>query len=399
MNLSGKLPIYNRETTSSRSTMSMPPTKKQKDRNSRIHQGTPQQHGASKTPAPAHSETDIATLQVEVQQIILDVFRRAFSFDSDQLDLKATIQEVKGYLFQRDFSRAFANAEYLDAYALRWSASRALGYSSIFTHGDLQQIWSRFDVSATSAVAVLPASLSSPDSPRSHASAHRVLCIGGGGGAEVAACAAAVRKFHPSSTKLSVHVVDIANWAACLQKLENALCTPPQLSTYASESAKAANKAFIPCDSFDVYFAQRDILSVDQADLRDMMQHAFLCTIMFTLNELFSVSIAKTTAFLLALTESMIPASWLLVVDSPGSYSEVKLGTGEDPKTRQYPMKWLLDHTLLEVAGEGNNRRWKKAVSDDSRWFRLNQHALKYPIELENMRYQIHLYQRIDGEG
>jgi 25S rRNA (uracil2843-N3)-methyltransferase len=126
-----------------------------------------------------------------------------------------------------------------------------------------------------------------------------------------------------------------------------------------------------------------------------MLQDVHLCTMMFTLNELFSTSITRATAFLLALTESMSSGSWLLVVDSPGSYSEVKLGKGDDSKTKEYPMKWLLDHTLLEVACDGDNSKWTKVVSDDSRWFRLNQQLLKYPIELENMRYQIHLYQRV----
>jgi len=72
------------------------------------------------------------------------------------------------------------------------------------------------------------------------------------------------------------------------------------------------------------------------------------------------------------------------------SYSEVQLGQGADSKTKQYPMKWLLDHTLQQVA----QSKWKKHVADDSRWFRLDP-SLKYPIDLENMRYQIHLYQRV----
>lgn len=315
---------------------------------------------------------DPVALPVEVQQMMLDVFRRAFPFNNN-LDVKTVIQEVKGHLFQRDFTSAFAKQEYLDAYALRWSAARALGYSDILLHSDLQQVW----LGETAASAT-------PNTQKT-TSANRVACIGGGGGAEVAACAVATRSY--SLPHLEVHPIDIADWSSCLNQLENVLCTPPPLSPYASESAKASNRSLIASDQFTVRFSQCDILAVGEARLHDMLANMHLCTIMFTLNELFTSSISRTTAFLLALTDSMQSGSWLLVVDSPGSYSEVKLGQGQ---TKKYPMKWLLDHTLQEVA----QGKWKKHVSDDSRWFRLNP-SLKYPLELENMRYQIHLYQRV----
>lgn len=310
----------------------------------------------------------------ELQQMILDVFRRAFPFD-DQVDVKAVIQEVKGHLFQRDFASAFAKPEYLDAYALRWSASRALGYADIFLHGDLQQLW-------------LPETFPSDGQEPPLACATRVACIGGGGGAEVAACAAAARSY--SLSRLEVDVMDIADWTTTLTKLGNALSTPPQISSFASESAKAANEPLVVSDRFETRFFQRDILSVDEEELGEKLGRVRVCMIMFALNELFTSSISRTTAFLLALTDTMRLGSWLLVVDSPGSYSEVTLGQGSAVKTKQYPMKWLLDHTLQQVA----QNKWKKHVTDDSRWFRLDS-SLKYPMDLENMRYQIHLYQRV----
>ena len=43
--------------------------------------------------------------------------------------------------------------------------------------------------------------------------------------------------------------------------------------------------------------------------------------------------------------------------------------------------------------------KWEKVVDEESKWFRLPP-GLRYPIELENMRYQIHLYRRLpDGGG
>jgi 25S rRNA (uracil2843-N3)-methyltransferase len=68
---------------------------------------------------------------------------------------------------------------------------------------------------------------------------------------------------------------------------------------------------------------------------------------------------------------------------------------------KKYPMQWLLDHTLLKQAnGNLNERgkeeivRWEKVKEDDSRWYRLDE-RLRYPIELENMRMQVHLYRKL----
>ncbi|EXJ69392.1 uncharacterized protein A1O5_07428 [Cladophialophora psammophila CBS 110553] len=405
----------------------MATARKQKGTGSRTHHASQPRRGGGGgggggsvgVTAQQHPEPRGLHFPAELQQLILDVFRRAFLFDHEQLELKSTIQEVKGHLFQRDFARAFAKPEYLDAYALRWSASRALGYTSVFLHHDLQRVWHGLAETAATALSTNANSISKEAHlPRANG-ACSVVCIGGGGGAEVVACAAAARTLSLPSGRLTVHVVDIADWSACLEKLEQALCTPPPLSLYVSESAKAANKLFTTSDALSLRVTQHDILAMDEAGLlQNTLCRVHLCTIMFTLNELFSASLARTTAFLLALTDAMSPGSWLLVVDSPGSYSEVKMGSGfsagegqADAKTqtRRYPMKWLLDHALLEVAGkqndeEGSTSKWRKCVSDDSRWFRLSQQQpLRYPVELENMRYQIHLYQRIqpadrDGE-
>ncbi len=285
-------------------------------------------------------------LSIDLQQSVLDVFPRAFPF-ADQLRLKTAIQEVKGHLFMRNFTEAFAKQEYLDAYAVRWSASRALGYTDIFLQKDLGPAWAH-------------RSETTPHGQESHSSsATRVACIGGGGGAEVAACAAVARS--NALSKLEVHSVDLADWSSCLAKLETTLCTPAQLSPYASDSARAANVPLISSEHFGVRFSQQDILAANEGELRNIVGGVHLCTIMFTLNELFTNSISRTTAFLLALTDTMQLGSWLLVVDSPGSYSEVKLGQGQDAKSKQYPMKWLLDHTLQQVA----QSKWKKHVSDD----------------------------------
>lgn len=118
---------------------------------------------------------------------------------------------------------------------------------------------------------------------------------------------------------------------------------------------------------------------------------------MFTLNELYSTSVSKTQRLLFELTVATRPGTLLLVVDSPGSYSTVTINGAE----KKYPMQWLLDHTLLEASRKTRvlppGDHWTKVLTDESRWFRLPK-GLDYPIELENMRYQIHLYRRNEVE-
>ena len=156
---------------------------------------------------------------------------------------------------------------------------------------------------------------------------------------------------------------------------------------------------------------------------------------MFTLNELYFASMARTTALLLALGDVMCKGAVLVVADSPGSYASVRLGGhggdgkgkggqaggegkagGESKREKRYPMKWLLDHTLLELAGrdggegkreegrersdrgrEGGGRKWEKVVDEESRWFRWERKGLTYPagLELEDMRFQLHVYRRL----
>jgi 25S rRNA (uracil2843-N3)-methyltransferase len=114
---------------------------------------------------------------------------------------------------------------------------------------------------------------------------------------------------------------------------------------------------------------------------------------MFTLNELYSCSIPKTQLLLGQLTRDMRPGAHLLVVDSPGSYSTVSINGTE----KKYPMQWLLDHTLLDSEPQQRGfeviQKWTKVSSNESKWFRLPP-GLEYPIALEHMRYQIHVYAR-----
>ncbi|PHH85155.1 hypothetical protein CDD83_824 [Cordyceps sp. RAO-2017] len=136
-----------------------------------------------------------------------------------------------------------------------------------------------------------------------------------------------------------------------------------------------------------VAFRQADALALTEGELARLAgPDPLLVTLLFTLNELYTdAGPARTTAFLRALARALPSGSLLLVVDSPGSYSEAAVGRDK----KRYPMHWLLGHTLLDARAPGY--AWERLESHDSLWFRLPE-GLSYPIQLENMRYQMHLY-------
>ncbi|KAJ6109264.1 hypothetical protein N7486_001498 [Penicillium sp. IBT 16267x] len=374
-------------------------------------------------------------IPLSLQQLLLDVFKTALLNSSqptgadgssepefESLDIKSLIQTIKSHLYQRDFDSAFTEAgeDHLRAYALRWSASRALGYAGLFK-GVLS--WMRQCNDEDKSVA------DSKDGTR-------VVCLGGGAGAEIVALAGAWRDLddgidslsgrteglslegkeaeaeNPStpsgsdSTRkrdLSIAAADIADWSSVVKRLAGTL-------TSADVPAPSTSKHKAPLvpagDNVDVSFHRVDLLSLPEKELKDVVlgsgealsHSSLLVTLMFTLNELFTTSMPKTTAFMLRLTEILKPGAILLVVDSPGSYSSLKLGKpGPDgeQQERNYPMKFLLDHTLISVA----KGQWEQVYTQDSRWWRREAARLRYEVGegagLEDMRFQVHIYRRI----
>ena len=318
---------------------------------------------------------------LKLQQQCLDVFRDALK---PSIEDAPSLQEVKGHLFDRDFATAFGNESYLRVYASRWSPSRALAYLDVLV-----------DIRTT--LESHP-DFGSPD-PFS------ALCLGGGAGGELVGLAGWLRSVtgEDSSTRpfrLDVALVDIADWTSVVHGLHESITTPPQLSKYASQARKNANEAMVGRDDISVSFLQQDVLDTDEAAMAAMKEKSAkvnLITFMFTLNELYSTSMSKTQQLLLRITDAVRPGTLFLVVDSPGSYSTVSLNGAEN----KHPMQWLLDYTLLgpskKVESDSADAKWEKVIEDSSRWFRLPE-GLNYPIELENMRYQIHLYRRLNDD-
>jgi 25S rRNA (uracil2843-N3)-methyltransferase len=346
-------------------------------------------------------------LPLELQQLLLNIFANCLH-DPNTRDLLEVLQEVKGHLYNRDFAAAFGQDEYLRAYALRWSTSRALGYLRLLD-GVFKDY---FDDGSDDNIG---------------SETIKIAFVGGGAGAELVALAGVVKlrskqatdadlehelkepSIEERSTSLRPLVdavfVDIADWNAIIQALHRGATTAPPISAYASAAAKAANVPLLPSTSIHSSFQRHDVLSLSGDELKNVGAGKQLITIFFTLNELYTASLPKTRKFLLELTQRVDEGTLLLVIDSAGSYSTVTLNGHE----KKYPMHWLLDHTLLQPpaaekssADDEDARKakrewqpsWEKLQEKESEWFRIPE-GLRYPLELENMRYQLHLYRRL----
>lgn len=337
---------------------------------------------ASKTPATQPSTTKHATHSHGDQQTLLNIFSDAFASVLLSEQFPTLLQEIKQALFNRDFGGAFGKEEYLEAYAARWSPTRALCYASVFcgvreyidelvsksTHG-------KDDESETA----------DSSSGKDVASNDRVkmLCIGGCAAEHVAFASYLQQTKHSGSLRL----LDSAPWKHATSLLQNQLTTAPPLSKYASAAAKASNSCLVEPSQLRFTFTHANVLDLDCDSLSEQVGlEPLLVTLMFTLSELYTEGgIGRTTKFLRNLGVVLPTGSLLLVVDSPGSYSEAAVGK----EKKRYPMQWLLNHTLMESETPGYT--WERLESEDSVWFRLPE-GLTYPIQLENMRYQMHLY-------
>ncbi|CAL3972709.1 unnamed protein product [Diplocarpon coronariae] len=380
--------------------------------------------GEAEAEAEAHAEIEAeaplrAGVPVKLQQRILNIFRDTFFELLGSDTLQALLQEVKAALYDRDFDRAFGRKDYLEAYSVRWSPSRALCYQSLLV--DLQHhLAGLFPLCQ-------PGQSGAGFTP---VSTLQVVALGGGA-AELVAFAGFLRYFNdispprstsdagisleelsiikarakreissrqsvtPRNLDIEITLIDSAPWQDVCSRLSSGLTEPPTLSKYANALARETNCSLISPESFKSTFLFENILEMDQTRIESLFgRRPVLCSLLFTLNELYTTSISKTTTFLLNLTTTVAPGTLLLVVDSPGSYSEAEIGV----EARRYPMKWLLHHTLLDAKQSTESQEtpafWEKVMSDDSRWFRIPE-SLRYPIPLENMRCQLHLYRRI----
>ena len=379
-----------------------------------------------------------SSLSFPTQQRLLDHFSTTFSeIRHESFPLK--VQTLKGHLYKRDFQAAFGDPDLLRVYAGRWSPTRALAYSEIFLRPVAE--WARtlaegHDHSAvegpvdqrSALMTVEPSgdTLHASEPPVRETTAEppsrpilqpratgegvlKVTCLGAGGGAELMALMACSELDTDTSIQcpVTITLVDSAPWVPVLRELLHSARALPIHPVESDKKDRSSEE--IPATpshrNIHATFKQRDLLSPGAIlALTPALKDCHIVTLAFTLNELFTTSRSKTTLFLLQLTDVLPKGALLLIIDSPGSYSTVTYthiitvraeGEETEHRTKQYPTLWLLERCLFDTClGEKREERWQKVQGDESSWFRLDS-RLQYPIKLEDMRYQVHLYRRI----
>ncbi|KAF5686906.1 hypothetical protein FCIRC_2597 [Fusarium circinatum] len=359
---------------------------------------------AKKTPTAvkdtASSMEQIQSLSVQHQQLILDTVRTTFPAVDEFSALKPVLREIREALEQKDYCKAFGTQEVLEAYTIRWSPSRALTMGNVLA-------WMCSEMSETAWVQQFL--LNDGQKPS------KIVCFGRGG-SDLLACAALLKHSHESkldelsrpessstdhndSAMVDLNLIDRHHWSGIVTKLQYTLTHPPTLSKYATAKAHASNTSAIPSHAVDLAVNNLDILESDSTTLRAMIgPNPALITIFFTLHEFYSISISKTTAFLLRLTETAPRGSLLLVVDSPGA-DVVLPGSSDKGQEKKYPLEWLLYQALLPPKNadseEEEQPAWAKLVEGGhEKEYKLPM-GLRFPGSLENTRFQVHLLERL----
>ncbi|KAM0815623.1 hypothetical protein AB5N19_01422 [Seiridium cardinale] len=363
-------------------------------------------HRPSPTPQALAPTVQGNILPVELQQLILDIFRSAFPACHDFAALKPSLHQINEALLRRDLEMAFGSEEFLEGYAIRWSPSRALGYSNLLAQICEQRSDNAWVKRLIGDVEGKPA---------------RVVCFGGGAaemmtfagllrhvrksaaGKPCAASPARLEDDSPSNvhTPVTLHLVDAADWSSVVSKLQMVVTSPPALSTYASAAARALNASLLSPRAIEVSFERADILDLALEDLRPLVgPEPVLLTLFLTINDLYTTSMRKTTAFLRRLTHVVPAESLLLVVETADAVSPARtVKHGEE--TMEYPINWLLNKALLPTGEKGEDGEqelelmWERLIEDTDVLYRLPEKRLAYPVSLENLKLQVHMFKRL----
>lgn len=292
-------------------------------------------------------------------QETVDLYATTFENELSPLNeetLKSQIQAVKGLLYNRDYLNAFDDQINRAAYVSRWSPSRSLCYTTLFTH--LKPVYELL----------------------SQGSSH-VLCVGGGAGGELVSLANIFTMANVSDNAfdgtMKVDLIDIANWDDIIQRLVASINTK---WLYQADRSQR----------FMVNFQNKDALMMNDIELLGDLD---LITILFTANELFTEQRAPTLQFLQRLSKHCKPGCKLLIVESAGSYSHITMPSG-----KKFPIQFLLDTVLVGTSSSQKSKKqdregdWDLLEQDDSTWYRGDTKVM-YSLKLENMRFFYRLYQ------
>ncbi|KAI9494989.1 hypothetical protein BDB00DRAFT_955136 [Zychaea mexicana] len=270
------------------------------------------------------------------EQNILNVIRQACTDTLSRDDFGKTLQSIKANFVQRDYEGIFtAEARNLQVYSAAYVPGRALCYFEIFCQSQLLKLLARRTC---------------------------IYAIGSGSGSELVSFAAAMTRVPAERQRIKLIMQDIGEWAKVLETFESA----------SRQSWKLTE------EQFSCQYLQGDILDPTKRDERaQRIADADLITFMFVMNELF-VKKAAAMEMVQSLVTNMKKGAHLLVVESAGSFSHLKVGN-----------KTYMVHMLLDAIKD-----LQSVISDDARWYR-HPDNVRYPLDVQNMRYFIRLYKKI----
>ncbi|KAF9931778.1 hypothetical protein FBU30_009582 [Linnemannia zychae] len=348
-------------------------------------------------------------------QFILNVVKESCQEAFALPSFNTTLQTIKSHFFDRNYDAVFQNPEHLPVYSARYASSRALCYYHLFLEHP-----------------VLMKTLEGGPST--------ILCIGSGAGSELVGISAAMVHANPApkvkkpkkekvAVKEDVKVKEADKEGADenatierdtngtgedatlgMEKLAINSETTVELAPAEATKTKSTKTKKPKISKHRVTIVMQDyvdwspILEPMESVVRTRMAlgperlhceteignvldlsegllervaKADLITFMFVLNELFQDK--KRTMLLVAKIVAAMPSgAHMLVVDSAGSFSNLKVGE------RTYMVYMLLDHLKsLEIVHQ-----------DDATWYRCPPN-LAYPLKLENMRHFVRIYKKI----
>ncbi|OWB76027.1 hypothetical protein B5S32_g174 [[Candida] boidinii] len=295
--------------------------------------------------------------------------------------LLKSIQQVKTDLFNREYLKAWDSDEKREAYAIRWSSSRALAYGCLLAEQrDIRNCL--FEKQHEYVEDEDEDEDKSNNTINQHVK--NILCIGAGAGGEVIGLSSMISKFlqkqeiselRANERIFKVHAVDIANWGNIINDID----------TYVNDNWIKPNNINTAVNKVELKFDNKDVLKMSHEELN--LKSLNLITSMFTTNELISESKLETIKFLKTLSTYCSKNCLFLIVESAGSYSNVSIGS------KQFPVFFLIDMILCGKRGDESSGAWEIVDENDSIWYRVNK-DIDYILKLENMRFFYRLYRK-----
>ncbi|CAO3704092.1 unnamed protein product [Rhizopus stolonifer] len=246
----------------------------------------------------------------DAEQSIVSMIRKASMSTFARKDFMKTLQAIKASFVQRDYEGIFTEASNLEVYAAAYVPGRALCYYEIFSRPQLLKLLMR----------------------RS-----QMYCIGSGSGSELVAVAAAMTRVPAERQKINLVMQDIGDYESVLASFEKTI----------------REKWLINEEQLSCVYEKGDILDSENTLIKERLEQSDLVTFMFVMNELF-VKKGPALALIQTVVKSMKKGAHLLVVESAGSFSHLKVGN------KTYMVYMLLDAIQdLELV-----------IGEDSRWYR-----------------------------